>query len=180
MMKKQLLLLVILFSIGNSFAQDFEKGGNYITTGFGFDPFYHPLGYYGIGPVVVGYERGITDILGIGRIGVGGTFAASFYPGTYSNGVKYNGNRFSIMGSAAYHFEFDIPKMDVYAGIHAGVNIINEPYYNYYAVYGLKSRVVPTVGAFGGIRYYFTKVFGVYAEVGYGISAVRGGMVFAF
>ncbi len=179
-MKKLFVLSFCMLFSGLTFAQDFEKGGNYVTAGFGFDPFYRPLGYYGIGPVVVGYERGITDILGIGRIGAGGTFGATFYPGTYANGVHYTGTRFSILGRATYHFEFDVPRMDVYAGVGLGVHIINEPYYNYYYAYGLRSRVVVGPRVFGGIRYYFTDVFGVYAEAGYGLSALNGGMVFAF
>lgn len=176
------LLTTVFFSLilTGAFAQDFEKGGNYIITGFGFDPYYHPLGNYGIGPVIVGYERGVTDILGIGRIGAGGTFAATFYPGTYLNGVHYTGSRFSIVGRAAYHFEFDVPGMDVYAGAGIGVHILNEPYYNYYYAYGTVSRVTVATRVFGGIRYFFVPAFGVYAEAGYGLSALNGGMVFHF
>src|SRR5690606_5713978 len=62
-------------------AQAFENKVNVITLGFGLDPYYrsHHNGkwgngykYTGIGPIVLTYERGITELLGIGRIGVGG------------------------------------------------------------------------------------------------------------
>jgi hypothetical protein len=179
-MKKYLIFAICALSIGSSYGQDFVKGGNYVTLGYGFDPYYRPLGNFGIGPVVATYERGITDILGIGRIGAGGGVSAAFYPGTYSNGLTYTGSRFSIMGRGTYHFEFDIPKMDVYAGAGFAVNIDKEPYYTYSWNYGFTNRVRFSHYAFAGIRYYFTDLFGVFAEVGHGHRAVTGGMVFAF
>lgn len=183
-MKKQLILTIALFFSAFSFAQDFEKGGHYVTVGYGFDPYYHPFNRFGIGPVVAGYEYGVTDILGIGRIGAGGTFGASFYPGTHSNGVHYTGTRFSILARAAYHFEFNVPKMDVYAGVAIGAHFRKEAYYNYNGIYadtyGYNSGVYPAYHVFGGIRYFFVPSFGVYAEAGYGLSALSGGMVFHF
>ena len=35
-------------------------------------------------------------------------------------------------------------------------------------------------GAYGGIRYYFTDFFGVFAELGYGIGYITGGVCFRF
>ena len=201
MMKKQLLLIVIIFIIGNSFAQDFEKGGNYITTGFGFDPWgYHGVGNaFGtykkssIGPIVATYERGITDVLGIGRIGVGGSFAQSWYTQKYKYSTVediYRTSRFSFMAKAAYHFEFGVDKMDVYAGVAAGVNFYTDKDVVFYPfnvnannqgyVTSRSSYVRPAHYEFIGIRYYFVPSFGVYAEAGYGLAALNAGMVFAF
>lgn len=177
-MKKGLIIIMIMLS-GMTMAQDFVKGGNYITLGFGFDPFYRPYHGYGIGPVILGYERGVTDVLGIGRIGAGGTVGTAFYPGYYVNGKKKTGTKISVVGRAAYHFEFDVPKMDFYAGLQAGVYISNIYAYNPVKEQ-FETRVYPTGGAFAGIRYYFTDAFGVYAEAGYGLGALNGGMVFAF
>lgn len=177
-MKKGMIIIMIMLS-GVTMAQDFVKGGNYITLGYGFDPFYRPYHSYGIGPVIFGYERGVTDVLGIGRIGAGGTVGTTFYPGYYVNGKKKTGVQVSIVGRATYHFEFNVPKMDVYAGLQAGVNISNVRNYNAANPY-LETGAYPTGGAFAGIRYYFTDAFGVYAEAGYGLGALNGGMVFAF
>ncbi|OFZ56993.1 MAG: hypothetical protein A3D92_20705 [Bacteroidetes bacterium RIFCSPHIGHO2_02_FULL_44_7] len=179
-MKKQIICVLFLFLSGFSMGQAFEKGGNYITLGYGFDPFYHPLGVYGAGPIVLGYEYGVTDVVGIGRFGAGGTVGTTFYPGTYSNGVAYLGYRISLLAKVAYHFEFNVPKMDVYAGVGVGGHFGNEPYFNGFGSYGLRSRVRVATHVFAGIRYYFTPAFGVYAEAGYGLSALNGGMVFHF
>ena len=184
-------------SINLVMAQDFEKGGNYITLGFGLDPYgranKYSAGinnkYTALGPIILAYERGITDVLGIGRIGVGGAVGQSFYTSksyTNDNLYEYKSTRYrtSIAFRAAYHFEFGVEKMDVYAGIGGAVHIItdsyttnnpNDPNYAY-----KRGSVSGGPSVFGGIRYYFTNNFGVYAEAGYDISAVNGGLVFKF
>jgi len=203
-MKKALVLLVMVCAVGSVQAQDFVKGGNYIHIGYGLDPWGHPgvgnaFGTYKksvIGPVMVGYEVGVTDVLGIGRIGAGGVLAQSWYTQKYSSGNTesiYRTSRFSIIPRATYHFEFDIPKMDVYAGVGAAIHIIGQKDRVYNPLYGNpffpgepeyieSSSSTLRVGhyVFGGIRYYFTDAFAVYAEAGHGVSAINGGVVFAF
>lgn len=212
-MKKIILAGLLTLITSGSFAQDFEKGGNYITLGYGLDPWGYPSGNaYGvynnykksvIGPIVATYERGITDVLGIGRIGVGGGIAQSWYTQKYTyayfNGQYedvYSTSRTSILLRAAYHFEFNVPKMDVYAGLGASINIhsykakewlvdSNPTSPTYGQVYQAESNST-RVGqgnfhqVFVGIRYFFTPAFGVYAEAGHGIYALNGGLVFHF
>lgn len=169
-MKKLVAVLVIVLSANVSNAQAFEKGGNYVNIGLGLEPF-------SFGPLVVGYERGITDLLGIGRIGVGGTIGHQFYHPN-SNTIQ---NRTSIIGKCAYHFDFKIDKMDVYAGVGIGFQYRSEEKWKSNDVaFGLKAGVYPVMAAFGGIRYYFTESFGVYAEAGYGLGYLNGGLVFKF
>lgn len=179
-MKKIGILLAFLCLATGSFAQDFEKGGNYICLGYGFDPYYKPLGHYGVGPIILNYEHGVTDVLGIGRIGAGGGFAATFYPGTYYNGIRYTGYRFSITARATYHFEFDIPKLDVYAGIGGALHIDREPYTSVFLVNSYRNSVRGSHYVFAGVRYFFVPAFGVFVEAGHGHRAAAGGMVFAF
>ena len=201
-MKKGLITLVSILILCNVGAQDFVKGGNYITVGFGIDPYHgnngvgNAFGTYkksGIGPVIATYERGITDVLGIGRIGVGGSFAKSWYTqkDKYGNIEDvYRTSRFSFMAKAAYHFEFGIEKMDVYAGIAAGAHFYTDKnvYYSPFNssansqgyVTSSSSYARPSHYEFIGIRYYFSESFGVYAEVGYGLAALTGGIVFSF
>ena len=59
-MKKIAALIICLFAVGALSAQDFEKGGNYITLGFGVDPYHTYRGNIGVGPIMANYERGIT------------------------------------------------------------------------------------------------------------------------
>lgn len=196
-MKKLAIALMCLIVSPTIFAQAFEKDANFITLGFGLDPYGRATKYnagFGykqtsIGPIILTYERGITDLLGIGRIGVGGAVAQTFYTGkSYlgNNGYEYKSNRSrtTLAFRAAYHFDFGVEKLDVYAGIGGAFHIYSDsdktnnpfdPAYN-------KRRM--TVGGgpsvFGGVRYLFTNNFGVYAEAGYDISALNGGLVFKF
>lgn len=200
-MKNQIIVVLFVLLSGFSMGQAFQNRGNYITLGYGLDPWGHPgignaFGAYKkttIGPLVLTYERGITEKLGIGRIGVGGSFAQSWYTQRYNYGNVediYRTSRFNVMAKAAYHFDFGIEKMDVYAGLAAGASvyvdkdIIYEPLNSAANSQGYintsRTYVRPAHYEFIGIRYYFTTAFGVYAEVGYGLAALNGGMVFHF
>lgn len=186
-----LLATLLTFNVG---AQAFENGKNYITLGFGFDPYYrynngfgNNYKYGGVGPIILTYERGITEKLGIGRIGVGGGVAQSFYTSRWYNGNWEHIDRTSrtaIFARAAYHFDFGIDKMDVYAGVGGGVYIYNRTHKTEdpddFVVKNTRGSVGGGHYVFGGIRYLFTNGFGVYAEVGHGLSAINGGFVFKF
>lgn len=196
MMKVGVLLVgaMLTFNVG---AQAFQNKTNVITLGFGLDPYYkngfkngwgNGYKYSSVGPIVLSYERGITELLGIGRIGVGGSVGQSFYTAKWYNNKKNyeyseTTSRTSVFFRAAYHFDFGIDKMDVYAGVGGGVYIdnrnysSNDPFDNYSYSSG---KVNGGPAAFGGIRYYFTEAFGVYGEFGYGMSAISGGLAFKF
>jgi len=190
-MKKLITILFVAVLSINASAQDFEKNGNYVTVGYGLDLYGHPGGSsgLGLGPIMASYERGITDILGIGRIGVGGGVAFSRYSYknsqlffNFSDEYRYKTSRVTIFAKGAYHFEFDIEKMDVYAGVGAGLNLDSEQ--ESYYVNGIlqsqakNSRTSVVHYVFVGIRYYFTDSFGVYAEAGDGIVNLNAGVVF--
>ncbi len=189
------IIISLVFAIASTFsqAQDFKKGGNYVTAGYGIDVASGLSGTVigiGLGPIMLTYERGITDVLGIGRIGAGGGVATSFYSynstsvffSTYEN--KYRTTRITPFIRGTYHFEFDIEKLDVYAGVGVGVNIDSEK--DRYFINGVlqsetkNSRVRPVHYIVAGVRYYFTDAFGVYLELGDGIANVNGGVVFSF
>lgn len=160
-MRNLLLILVAsLFIVNNSNAQTIENKDNIIYAGFGIDPFYR--GYQkNIGPLIVGYERIITDVIGIGRFGVGGLFAQSWY------GDRYG--RSTVMAKAAYHFDFDVKGLDFYAGLGAGIN-----FYNRGQGVGFGHHL------FAGVRYFFTENIGVWSELGYGYSLLNAGVAFKF
>lgn len=196
-MKKTAIILMCLIVSPTIFAQAFEKGSNFITLGFGLDPYGKVPKYAAgnnykktaLGPIILAYEYGLTEKLGIGRIGLGGAIAQSFYTGKsyYTNNYyeyKSNRSRTSLALRAAYHFDFGIDKMDVYAGIGGALHIYsdtdrtdnpNDLNYNKKSV-----SIGGGPSIFGGIRYLFTNKFGVYAEAGYDISALNGGVVFKF
>lgn len=166
---KKLALVYFLLSMGFSNAQLFNKGEHYISGGLGFSPW--SRGFLTAG-VVGGYEYGLTDIVGIGRIGIGGNVGL-FFENRYANTVVINaanpnsGFRFSFALRGAYHFDLDIEKTDIYAGLTGVVHA------------GAASAFFPEPGIFGGIRYYFKKNLGVYGEIGYGITNFHGGLVYS-
>ena len=192
------LLTAVLFLIPlQNYAQAFEKGANYITLGFGLDPYgkaprYEEGNGYkntSFGPIILAYEHGITEKLGIGRIGLGGAVAQSFYTNkSYhkKNYYEYRSNRArtTIAFRAAYHFDFGVDKLDVYVGIGGALHIITDTYSTdnpFDPTYGYKRKSIsggPSV--YGGVRFLFTNHFGMYVEAGYDISALNGGFVFKF
>jgi hypothetical protein len=175
-MKTVFAIVSFLLVATLSHAQAFEKGRNYIHLGLGTGPSgvgsANSLGYnYGVNiGVIAGYERGITDKLGIGRIGAGGLIGQSFQSFQSLNSGWISTT--SLVGRAAYHFDFNIDKMDVYAGIGAGVNIPTGKY----KTISTNSLIQPNL--FAGIRYYFTSEMAVYGELGYGASTINIGLVY--
>ena len=176
-MRKVIALLTFVFLINVSNAQVFVKGGNYIHTGFGLQP-------YSIGPISVGYEMGLTQIMGIGRFGVGVVLAHEFYFGnTNALGiVSSTQNRTTLMGRGAYHFDFNVERMDGYAGAAFAIQFrgkIKDK--NTGAIITNNTpRIFPYPTFFAGIRYYLKDQFAVYAEVGYGLGFINGGIVYRF
>ena len=192
-MKKIITLLVLIVLSANVNAQDFKKAGNYVTIGYGLDPWGHPvlggLGYKksSLGPVLAFYERGITDLVGIGRIGAGGGVGYSFYNQDYSDvwgESKYSRTRLSIILRGAYHVDFNIPSLDLYAGVGAAIHLYTDrdKVSNVFVVDSetKSSGIYAGHYVFAGVRYYFTDGFGVYAEAGHGLAALNGGLVFKF
>jgi hypothetical protein len=172
-MKKVIAIVTFVCLANLANAQAFVKNGNYIHAGFGIQT-------NTLGPISVGYEMGLTDIIGIGRFGVGGVLAHElYYNPLYLNSVQ---NRTTLMGRCAYHFDFDIEKMDVYAGAAVGIQFRGDNKDKTSGfIYGTNSaRISPFPTLFGGIRYYFHEQFAVYAEVGYGLGYLNGGIVYRF
>jgi hypothetical protein len=171
---KKVIAIVTFVCLANLVnAQAFQNKGNYLQVGFGAQ-------VHTLGPISVGYERGITGLIGIGRFGVGGVIANEFYYNPlYLNAVQ---NRTTLMGRCTYHFDFDIEKMDVYAGAAVAIQFRGDNKDKTTGfIYGSNSaRISPFPTVFGGIRYYFSDQFAVYAEVGYGLGYLSGGIVYRF
>lgn len=92
-----------------------------------------------------------------------------------------------IAARAAYHLDFiNWKKGEVYAGIVAGLRIQTytyntnnpDPNANYYKLNA--GSVWPAYTVFAGARWCPVKNFGLFAEVGYGISYLTGGVSIKF
>ena len=136
-------------------------------------------GYTPMPSLGVIFDHGIIDDLGPGNLGVGGVVALNSAKGNYSNGSATSRN-FIIAIRGTYHLTILADrnnKFDPYAGVTAGLRI-----YEYKNTYlnATTNSVNPVLGAFVGAKYNFASSFGAFAEVGYDISFVRGGICFNF
>lgn len=169
-MKKFILsALCALGLVGTAAAQDvFAKGDQFINLGIGVS-----TGSYNttFPPISLTYERSVIDgLLDKGSIGIGGQVEFRSYK--YGN---FRGSSFFVGPRATFHYEF-VDRLDTYAGINAGL---------YYHTSFLSKDGGDGIFAFApdvviGTRYLFSDGFGVFAEIGSGISTFKLGATFSF
>jgi hypothetical protein len=124
----------------------------------------------GIG-VKAAIERGMWQ-LGPGVLSLGLEAGGSFSNTTYT-GYGYHSNIIIVAARSAYHFGWNVDKLDTYAGLSVG------PGFRSYGYSGSKANdVVVTPGGFIGASYYFSPNIGVNVEAGYDITTIQGGIVF--
>ncbi|MES2763317.1 MAG: hypothetical protein V4677_13980 [Bacteroidota bacterium] len=209
-MKTPLLLTLILTCLFNfNFkAQDntaFEKGTIVATAGYGFPDLYRTNlrvsynGYSsrtirGFGPLILKGDYGIVKFKWGHSVGAGIVIGYSSTKVEYINnyygpiaGVYTETDNYrtiTIGARGTYHF-YTKEKIDCYASIGLGYNInsFTQTHNNpngYYARTG-NARAGLYSAFTVGIRYYFTKNIGVYAEGGWDMSApIQGGVAIKF
>ncbi|MBK9290717.1 MAG: outer membrane beta-barrel protein [Bacteroidetes bacterium] len=169
-MKARLLLLAVALLMWNvaSFAQ-FEKGQKDLNIGLGLGARF-AAGSVTMPPVSVSFEVGINDNISVG--GYAGytssvqDFSALNYKWKYS---------YIIIGAkGAYHYPL-VDNIDTYGGIMLGYNIANV------SLEGSVNLPTPSAGGltysgYVGGRYHFGEKFGVFGELGYGISWITAGL----
>ncbi|MBI5370415.1 MAG: hypothetical protein HZA79_00160 [Sphingobacteriales bacterium] len=183
-------LLFALFAQNSVMAQDAKNNGLYDVKKLSFLNAGIGLGSYGLSgtgglPIAVSFEHGLTKTTSAG-------IAAGYVQRKYLADWKYTYLLFGARGS--YHFnevlKITNPGLDVYGG--AGLL-----YRRYSVKYSMDTGGVD--GGDGGEiigqkdtgsaidfelhaggRYFFKENFGVYAELGYGISPVQLGATIRF
>ncbi|WP_421829373.1 hypothetical protein [Larkinella sp.] len=175
-MKKLLssLLVMSLLLVGTqSFAQ-YQKGDKLLNAGIGLSS------YYGGGlPIGASFEVGITDEISVGA-------QLDFYTWGYNfGGYKWRYTFVPVAVRGSYHvnelLNLNNDKLDLYGGLALGYYISsfkdNSGYSGFYDnAYG--NQVL--FGIHLGGRYYFKPNLGAFAEVGYGVSALKLGVAFKF
>jgi outer membrane immunogenic protein len=158
-MKKTLLSIVLLISMGIAYAQSpISSGQTQFNIGVG-------LSSWGI-PVYLGLDFGVHKDITLGT-----EFSFRSYNENWQ-GDKYRHGVIGISGNGNYHFNslFGIPpQWDFYAGLNIGFYVWNSPD-NYL---GSHSSGLGLGGQIGG-RYYFSERMGVNLEFGGG-NAFSGG-----
>jgi len=127
---------------------------------------------YGTGlGVKAAIEMGMWQ-LGPGVLSLGLEAGGSFSNATYS-GNGYHSNIIIAAARSAYHFGWNVDKLDTYAGVSIG------PGFRSYGYTGNKANdVVVSPGIFVGGVYYFSPNIGVNVEAGYDITEIQGGIIF--
>jgi hypothetical protein len=172
---KQLFTIVIisLIAISSVFAQPYVKGSKVINAGLGFGM----AGIYGdsgMPPISIGFQYGLEDKISIGGI-VG--FSTSTYGWT---NYEWSYTYISIGARGEYHFMENSDKLDAYAGLTLGYNVVSvsEPdgYQSYWGYESESSYLL--AGVHVGARYALSEKIGIFGELGYGIGYLTVGVDF--
>lgn len=83
-----------------------------------------------------------------------------------------------VAARSAWHFGWKVRGLDTYAGISTGAGFHRYAYYDNRHDRITEDDVIPVVGGFVGVSYFFTPTFGVNAEAGRDITSLQGGFVF--
>ncbi|MDR0422893.1 MAG: hypothetical protein LBH72_07780 [Proteiniphilum sp.] len=184
MLKKFFLSLFLTgWVMSGAYAQQlFTKGDNVVDVAVGLGSYLGGAGYkQSIPPISASYEHGIVSGLlnDKGSIGVGGYLAYtanewSTKYGDLSYGYKYSYIIFGARGLLHYQLN----KLDTYAGLMLGYNMVNVKAIGEVTGGALALGSGFTYSTFIGARYYFTDKVAAFAEVGYGIAALELGVAF--
>lgn len=175
-----LLVMLLLFATMTCYSQNthFTKGQVTLQAGIGFFSTLDNTGDYGIGvtyplkvpPVSLVGDVGVTDMMSIGLYVA--TAKSDVYYQDLSQKVKLGSLSHVIVGARGlYHFSL-IEQLDTYGGVMLGYNAITATGYDNST--GKSSGLTYTVLA--GARYSVAKAFGVFLELGYGVSSINLGL----
>jgi Outer membrane protein beta-barrel domain len=170
-------------SAQKSSGNTFEVGSATINIGAGlgrgsYGGFgYYGSGYYGYGTafgVKAAVERGMWQ-LGPGVLSLGAEVGGSFSTARYNS---YKSNILIVAVRSAYHFGWNVPNLDTYAGVSLGPGFRSYNYTDLSNDKFTKHDVVVSPGGFVGASYYFSPNIGVNVEAGYDITQIQGGIIF--
>ena len=189
----------VLFDFGVGFVgNEYSYSDN---NNFNQNNGYYNKSSYQLPTFSVALQKAFWEDITIGgqlSFNTGGTKYDDYYKndGYYRTGVKNTNTNTFVTARGEYHFNRLIGldrKFDLYAGVLLGLRIsfYNDQYTDGYndpngpnpGNWGPRthvskgSDVAPILGPFGGFRYYFAKNLGVYGEVGWAITVIRGGLV---
>lgn len=165
-----------LFSL-NSSAQTFAKDSKVLSFHFGLGgSSFKPGGLKtAIPPVMVAYEHGITDQIGVGGMLAYTSSKLDFFGGTW----KYSYTLIGLNGNYHLNEYIQVENLDVYGGLTLGYVKGNLKFDG-----SPKPPITPDAGGgvFWGIRaggrYYFTDKLAASAELGYGLSNLNLGIAY--
>lgn len=171
---KATFLVLLVASV--TLAQGYNKEGKAINIGAGF-------GLAGISgdatipPLSVGVQFGFTDKISIG--GIVGYAGSSYKFGLLTSSYEWKYNYIIVGARGEYHFMKPDDNLDLYSGVTLGYNIVNVSEPSNLPRYGVTYSATSSYLLYGGhvgVRYAFSNSFGLFAEAGYGIGYITGGI----
>jgi hypothetical protein len=150
-----------------------------INAGVGFGPARY--GSVSIPPLVATAD--IPVFLGGLPLSFGGMVGFTQSKWTYWGNDYLAYNVLVFGGRGNYHFNFEVDKLDAYAGLTLGWEIGTWSSSNSADDYWLKYYGNYSGFHFGfhaGARYFFTNTIGAFAEAGYGLTYIKAGLSLKF
>lgn len=139
--------------------------------------------YYGVGgfgpAFIAKYDHSIWQA-GPGTVSLGGMIGTSYFWDTYNN-PSYNYDEtcvnMGIVFRAAYHYGWNVPGLDTYAGFGAGTrfSFYSDDWDDDNGKSSTNVGFLPTV--FFGTSYFFNDLVGVNGEVGHNFTYAHIGVV---
>jgi len=139
-----------------------------VGSGYEGDYYNSPLG------LKAALEWGLWQA-GPGVITLGAEAGGSFSNGGYRNYENYNSRTFVVAARAAWHYGWQVPGLDTYGGVSAGLGF---HHYHYDNPDFTHNSVIAVPGIFVGASYFVTPTFGFNAEAGHDITDIQVGVVF--
>ena len=146
------------------------NGGIGIGSSYEGDYYNSPFG------LKAAIEYGLWEA-GPGVITLGGEIGGSFSNGGYQYYNNYNSRTIIVAARAAWHYGWEVPGLDTYGGVSAGLGFHHYSYDNNPNNYS-HSSVIAVPGIFVGASYFVTPTFGFNAEAGRDITDIQVGVVF--
>jgi hypothetical protein len=178
----QALVIVLCISISTrTFAQHGRPNGPTtpvslgsltFNAGIGAGAYYDGDYYNSPFGIKAAIERGMWEA-GPGVVTLGGEIGGSFSNGGYY--TNYHSSTVIVAVRAAWHYGWDVPGLDTYGGVSAGLGFHHYSYNNN-TDYS-HSSVIPVPGIFVGASYFVTPSFGFNAEAGHDITDIQIGIV---
>ena len=181
MFKKIIFLFIaITFFVSATEAQKaFNNGDAALNIGVGLgSPYNFAPGVTAFPSINTSFEYGIIEIPKIGVISAG-VFAAFKHSYDKYDTYKDTYNYTTIATRGAFHLGFlKTSKFDVYGGVIIGIT--HKVYVDELSTQNSYTRNDLVLDVFAGGRIMFSKKFGVFAELGYGISFLKAGVTLKF
>ena len=204
-MKTRLLIIltvILSFSVNLNAQKDsnggqvFSKNNFIVNAGIGFGWYTYDYGLTTLPsqsslPVItIGVEKGVYEIPKIGIISAGGIFGwkhSSYSESSYDFfGVLYSYkgtiNDIVIAPRAAFHQTMlKIDKLDLYAGLALGLRFETAKVTDSQLLTTNSATTTSFLASeYVGARYYLTKNFAAYSELGYGLGYFTMGLSYKF